>query len=199
MSHQKVFKQYEEWLKEHGDTPEGVGWTKGTETRFDTALDIITSPGSVLDLGCGTGHMLTYAKRTGRQITSYTGIDVNEAALTLAKQKHPDAVFLRGDILTDDLPVCDYAILNGVFTYKGAMTFDEMWGFLTAMTSKAFKSSTRGIAFNVQSTAVDWQQDRLFHCPVGPLTDFVTTLSRRYVIRHDYGLYEYFVYLLKSS
>ncbi|RBB95712.1 SAM-dependent methyltransferase, partial [Pseudomonas sp. MWU12-2115] len=47
------------------------------------------------------------------------------------------------------------------------------------------------------SKEVDWERDDLFHVPVTQLTHFLSReLSRHYVVRHDYGLYEYttFVY-----
>ena len=46
------------------------------------------------------------------------------------------------------------------------------------------------------SKQVDWERDDLFHLPLDLLADYLTrNLSRHFVIRNDYGLYEYTVYV----
>ena len=55
-----------------------------------------------------------------------------------------------------------------------------------------------GIAFNVMSKDVDWERDDLFHLPLSELSSFLSkNLTRRYIIRNDYGLYEYTTYVYK--
>ena len=45
---------------------------------------------------------------------------------------------------------------------------------------------------------VDWEKDFLFHLPLDTLAFFLTKeLTRNFIIRNDYGLYEYTVYLYK--
>ena len=61
-----------------------------------------------------------------------------------------------------------------------------------------FEKVDKGMAFNVMSKAVDWERDDLFHLSTDVLIDFmVKNLSRNFIIRNDYGLYEYTVYLYK--
>ncbi len=48
------------------------------------------------------------------------------------------------------------------------------------------------MAFNVMSTLVDWQRDDLFHLSFDTMAQYVSqALSRHFVVRHDYGAYEY--------
>ena len=50
------------------------------------------------------------------------------------------------------------------------------------------------------SSHVDWTRDDLFHWPLDDLMSFlVKDVSRHVVIRSDYGLYEYSVYIYKNS
>jgi hypothetical protein len=64
--------------------------------------------------------------------------------------------------------------------------------------SIAFAKARVGVAFNVMSTHVDWERDDLFHLPMDVLGSFLTkNLSRKFVIRSDYGLYEYTTYVYK--
>ena len=64
------------------------------------------------------------------------------------------------------------------------------------MLKKVFPLAKRGIAFNVMSKQVDWERNDLFHLSLDEMSSFVTKhLSRHFVVRNDYGLYEYTVYL----
>ena len=48
------------------------------------------------------------------------------------------------------------------------------------------------------SKNVDWERDDLFHLSHDLLSDFLCRkITRNYIIRNDYGLYEYTVYLFK--
>jgi hypothetical protein len=48
------------------------------------------------------------------------------------------------------------------------------------------------------SKNVEWERDDLFHLSHDLLTDFITKeLSRDYIIRADYQLYEYTTYIYK--
>jgi hypothetical protein len=48
------------------------------------------------------------------------------------------------------------------------------------------------------SKQVEWERDDLFHLPFDVMASFLAErLSRRFVIRHDYGLYEYTTYVYR--
>jgi hypothetical protein len=47
---------------------------------------------------------------------------------------------------------------------------------------------------------VDWQRDDLFHLPFDTLAAFLRTeVSRHFLFRADYGLYEYTVYVYREA
>jgi len=55
-----------------------------------------------------------------------------------------------------------------------------------------------GVAFNVMSKHVDWERDDLFHLPFDTLARYlIASLTRNFVIRSDYGLYEYTTYIYR--
>ena len=88
--------------------------------------------------------------------------------------------------------------MNGVFTEKRELSFDEMLGYFKLMLKTAFNKSSMGLAFNVMSKQVDWEREDLFHLPLDILADFlIKELSRSFIIRNDYGLYEYTTYVYK--
>ena len=89
--------------------------------------------------------------------------------------------------------------MNGVFTEKRKLSFDEIWDYFTKMIPVVFQKCNKGIAFNVMSKNVDWEREDLFHVGHDLLSDFLCkNISRDYIIRNDYGLYEYTVYVFKK-
>jgi hypothetical protein len=72
----------------------------------------------------------------------------------------------------------------------------EYW---CTLIQRVFRFARVGLAFNVTSKYVDWEREDLFHLPLEAMASLVTQhLSRNIVIRHDYGLYEYTVYVYRE-
>lgn len=193
----------EDCLREHGDTPAGVGWFDGEgDARYRAMLDVIRAPGeavTLLDFGCGTSLLYDYIRRNDLAWIAYSGLDLSPRALEIARQKFPNVSYLDVDVTDASataLPSFDYVVLNGPFTYKGGATQEEMFAHLKVLVRHAFALARKGLAFNVMSKQVDWERDDLFHLPVDTLLDFLSReVSRHVVIRHDYGLYEYTAYV----
>lgn len=191
-------------LEKYGDTFRGVGWTKKkeyAETRYKVMLEVIKpdvcAKASLLDFGCGASHLLEYILQRGLQNLDYSGLDLSEEFLGLSRSKFPHTTYYHLDLLDDhiELPNFDYVVLNGIFNYKGSLSFDEMLEYSQSILSKAFHKAKQGIAFNVMSKQVDWERDDLFHLSFDSLASFLTkNISRNFVFRHDYGLYEYTIY-----
>ena len=202
-------EHYENCFEEHGDNHLGVDWPseKDALTRYKVMLDLIKYDQSsrdcsnlpmLLDIGCGAGHFLSYLKSIKGDGVNYTGLDISEIFVKHCREKFPRYEFIMGDILSDDFVFAEheYALMNGVFTEKRGLTQEAMFSFFSKMIFKAFASAKRGIAFNVMSKNVDWERDDLFHLSLDRLTQYlVKNLSRHFVIRNDYGLYEYTVYV----
>jgi SAM-dependent methyltransferase len=203
-----IVAYYERCLEKYGDEFRGVGWTKSAEnadTRFRIMLEMIQdSPGrvSLLDFGCGAAHLYEYIQRVGLgDKIAYSGLDVSHKFLDLSRKKYPDVTFYEADLLAGemDFPSFDYVVMNGVFTMKGEMSYEQMLGYWEALTGLAFEKANIGLAFNVTSTEVDWERDDLFHLAFADLISFVGGLSRRFLVRHDYGLYEYTTYVYRDK
>jgi hypothetical protein len=88
--------------------------------------------------------------------------------------------------------------MNGVFTEKRELSFDEMLAYFKQLLKAVFNKTGIGLAFNVMSKQVDWEREDLFHLALDNLADFLTReLSRSFIIRNDYGLYEYTTYVYR--
>ena len=78
--------------------------------KFVRDLAISLRCGSVLEIGCGTGIDL----RLFPESFGVTGIDLNDTALKIAKEKQPGAEFKKGSIT--QIPFEDSAV-DFVFTH----------------------------------------------------------------------------------
>jgi hypothetical protein len=120
--------------------------------------------------------------------------------IELSRAKYPLIKYYHLDILCDPeaVPGFDYVVLNGVFNSKCRLSSEEMFAYVRAVLRAVFARARVGIAFNVMSKLVDWEREDLFHLPFDVLGRFLAAeLSRNFVIRHDYGLFEYTTYLYR--
>lgn len=199
-----IVEHYESCLERHGDTHLGVDWPKAedVDTRYRVMLDVVRQPPRqpvrLLDFGCGASHFYEYLQREGIRDIEYSGLDISERFVDLSRVKFPDVEYYCADILDDDveLPRFDYVVMNGVFTERIDLTFAEMLAYFKRVVRRVFALVDDGLAFNVMSKHVDWERDDLFHLPLDLLSEFLTReISRNFVVRHDYGLYEYTAYV----
>jgi SAM-dependent methyltransferase len=205
--YRSIVSHYEECLERHGDTHLGVDWPRkeDAETRYQVMLDLIKPSLPVdrvrlLDFGCGASHFYEHILARGVQNITYSGLDLSEKFIALSKSKFPSNAYYCLDLLDEsaEIPAFDYIVLNGVFTEKRSLRFDEMLSYFKQLVKKVFERATIGIAFNVMSKHVDWERDDLFHLPFDPLAQFLgKEVSRNFVFRNDYKLYEYTTYVYR--
>lgn len=204
--HQTIIDHYEACLARHGDSHLGVDWPnkQDAEKRYAVMLNVISEPRAgltLLDFGCGASHLYDFLRQSRFSDITYYGLDVSPAFYELSRNKYPENTYYCLDVVAEPekLPKFDYVVMNGVFTEKCDLEFDEMLAYFKQVLRAVFPKVRCGLAFNVMSKAVDWERDDLFHLPLDTLVDFLTKeLSRHFVIHNDYGLYEYTVYVYKE-
>lgn len=213
MSYCDIVSHYEKCFKIYGDNNRGVDWPneKDAITRYQVLLDVLkfdyrndceNTKKSILDFGCGLGHLYEYIKKNSVYV-SYTGLDLSPLFIEVCKQKYPEIEFIALDLLDhkerNTLIKYDYIVLNGVFTEKRELGYEEMFEYFKELLTEIWKYTNCGIAFNVMSKDVDWEREDLFHLSLSMLSNFLTKeISRNFIIRNDYGLYEYMVYVYKE-
>lgn len=206
MTYQSIVHHYETCLEQHGDTHLGVDWPRKEDAlrRYSVMLDLIREGNeevSLLDFGCGAAHLYQYIIDMGVKKIHYCGLDISDKFINLCIKKYPNISFYCLDILTSNssIPKFDYIVMNGVFTEKQSMSYEEMLLYFQSMLKRVFPYAKKGIAFNVMSKQVDWERNDLFHLPLDEMAAFITRhLGRHFVVRNDYGLYEYTVYLYRE-
>ncbi|MCX7664424.1 MAG: class I SAM-dependent methyltransferase [Gemmataceae bacterium] len=204
--HRLLVQHYEQCLAQYGDTHRGVDWPneKDAQTRYRIMQEVIraeTPNPTLLDFGCGAGHFYDYLVQQGQNQILYSGLDLSEKFIDLCRRKYPTITFYCCDFLEEGvtLPSFDYVVLNGVFTEKRELSFEEMWHYTQKLLKKVFAITQVGLAFNVMSKQVDWERADLFHLPLDTLAWFLKEhLTRNFIIRNDYGLYEYTTYVYRT-
>jgi SAM-dependent methyltransferase len=202
-----IVAHYESCLEQHGDSHLGVDWPnlQDAHTRYRVMLDLIR-PASIettrriLDFGCGTAHLLEYIRARQIRNIDYSGLDLSPKFVEVARGKFPSHTFYCGDLLetADLIPSFDYIVMNGVFTEKRDLPHGQMLSYFKRLVKAVWEKASQGIAFNVMSAHVDWQRDDLFHLPFDVLAAFLSTdLTRKFLFRNDYGLYEYTAYVYR--
>jgi SAM-dependent methyltransferase len=203
-----IVSHYESCLEKHGDTHLGVDWPNenDVDTRCKVMLEVIRPEAmgktGLLDFGCGTSYLFEYIVKNEIEGIEYAGLDLSPRFIKVSQSKFPMNQYYCLDILdgSSDIPSFDYIVLNGVFTEKRDLSFEEMFSFFKILLTKIFQKVNVGMAFNVMSKHVDWERDELFHLPFDALAAFLTSqVTRDFVIRNDYGLYEYTTYLYKPK
>lgn len=212
MDYKEIINHYEKCFKKFGDTARGVDWTKEDQVdiRYQVMLEITNfykkpydnkKKISILDFGCGLSHFYEYLNKNDLNHIDYTGLEISKIFFEESKKKYPKNIYIYGDILKDDNllnKTYDYIISNGVFTEKKNLTYDYMFDYLEKMIVSMFKSCTKGMAFNLMSKQVDWEVETLFHVPIDDIANLLTKkITRNFIVRNDYGLYEYTVYVYK--
>lgn len=220
-SPQAIAQYYDSHLAAHGDTAQGAGWPNEADrqTRFGVMRDLAgfgRPMTSVCDVACGTGAFLGYLQDQGRDQAmsqasfqgrgpeDYLGLDISGAAITTAQGKYGADLFRQVDLMASGAPAADlgpfdYVLANGLFTVKDVLSQDQMWDFMTGFLPRMWQMCRVGMAFNVMSAVVDWQRDDLFHVPSDLLLEFLYKMAgRRVVLRSDYDLYEYTVYVYRQ-
>jgi SAM-dependent methyltransferase len=124
--------------------PGSVAWSsrKSQYVRFDKLFEIgVNNSDTILDLGCGLGHMVDYLENINYPLENYRGVDINPNYVLYAIQRKPNVNFTTGEIfdITDRF---DYVIGSGVFTVL--MPIEEI--FLAI--DRSFDICNKGVAFN---------------------------------------------------
>jgi hypothetical protein len=204
--HQALVDHYAQCLQRYGDSHLGVDWPNAADaqTRYRVMLECIREPDealTMLDFGCGASHLLDFMHAHQLDRIAYSGLDAAPESIALSRQKYPDTPYYLMDVLDGDaaLPMFDYIVMNGVFTEKRDLSYGEMFNYFSQLLPLVFAKARRGIAFNVMAKAVDWERGDLFHVPTDDLIAFlVNHLSRQFVLRNDYGLYDYTTYVYRE-
>jgi SAM-dependent methyltransferase len=190
--------RYEKRYKEHGASCETLGWKdeESQRLRFKILSEIDNLNGAtLLDVGCAFGDLYRYL-RNNRIKVHYTGVDIFNDFVEIARKRYPDAIFMTKNIMTEKITQkYDYVFLSGVLNTKISNNYE----FAKAMMKKMYFYAKKGISANMLTDYVDFKEEDIFYYSPEKIFSFCKKLSRYVVLRHDYPLFEFTVYVYKRN
>ncbi|MCW2763667.1 MAG: uncharacterized protein JWR85_3868 [Marmoricola sp.] len=201
---QQVRDMYSSNLAKSGAVSTAVGWTtpESQALRFSKLTEVIErdgAPVSVNDYGCGYGAHLDYLLEQQQDVGAYNGYDLSGEMLESARQRHAGSriqLDWRQSAAIDTL--ADYTFVSGTFNVRFAASDEEWKRFIEDKLAEINEHSTRGFAFNLLSTYVDWKEPHLFYADPLFWFDFCKSrFSRKVALLHDYPLYEWTILVRK--
>jgi SAM-dependent methyltransferase len=164
----KIRDYYDEKLRKHGTTAQGVDW-KNLETQeirfsllnqlFDGEKDF-----EVNDLGCGYGAFAQYLEKTNSCFRKYYGYDISEEMIRQANSLLADSA--RCEFFVGGIPEKrQFTVSSGIFNVK-LDTPEEVWEkVIFELIEVMYKSSITGFAFNMLKPPTDeiYRRDHLYY------------------------------------
>lgn len=190
----KIIELYEGRLDKYGYNHKTIGWgdLESQQLRFEILSKIANlDNSSICDLGCGFGDLYKYLNNMYDKI-DYLGIDISEKLILEAKKQYPDVKFKVDDILEHKVSEkYDYVLSSGALTYKTEN--HEM--FIENMLKAMVNMANKGVAVNFLSSYVDYKLEKNFHFSPEAAFSMAKKIVKNVVIRHDYPLYEFTLYM----
>ena len=211
---EKIIAYYDQLFDQFGDHFSSVDWKSADSQtlRFEVLLDSFASlvPAgrkiSLLDVGCGLGHFLTFLEKTFEKHPihlDYHGVDLSKKFIQEAKKKHPNGAFYEGDVMEAPFrKPFDVVVASGIFN----VNVGDSSTYLQAALRKMFALSRFCVAVNFQSICgVEYfggeeklQKDRYSFYHPDEIVGFVRLITHSFVLRHDYLSHDFTVYLYKD-
>tara|TARA_X000000368_G_scaffold199442_1_gene157532 strand:+ start:21196 stop:21825 length:630 start_codon:yes stop_codon:yes gene_type:complete len=188
----KIYFLYQQLYEKYGISPEAVKARdlKQQLLRFEQLLACsdVEMDDSILDVGCGSGELLSYMRKIGLN-GEYCGVDFIKEFVEHGNnffKKDTASNFIQIDIENDDIPKSfDWVILSGVFNDLR----DDSEMFFYSTLDKMFKSSTKGIVFNSLTKYVDYEDNNLFYTyPDKVMRYCLENFSKYIVLKTNYQL-----------
>jgi len=145
----RIVDRHRDSLKRHGYHPNALYWSSREiqEIRFSVLAEIgIVAGDSVLDVGCGFGDFKGWFERRGEKL-DYTGIDLSPDLLAQGEKRHPDGLFIEGDLFDMDFAEksFDWVILSGALNEQ----LHDDGAYARRIIERMYVLCRKGVAFNL--------------------------------------------------
>lgn len=145
-----VRSHYEPRIDQFRDSHEILDWEsrESQHKRFEVLIDSVSLEGKrLLDVGCGAGDLSRILRERG-VTADYTGIDILEKMVSLARRSNPEATFVQGDLFSRspfDRKQFEVVYCSGLFNLK----MGDNHSFLRAAIPVFFEHAREHVVFNL--------------------------------------------------
>lgn len=197
----RIREHYRSLLAKHGDSAEAAQYSsrESQERRFRQLVRIgDLRDMRLLDFGSGSGHLATYLNAQGIEVR-YTGVDIVPELLEVGRAKHPAHRF--GQLADFAGERFDYVLVSGVYNNRRG----DNRRFWQQSVRELFALCDRGLAFNMMSKYVDYENPGLFYEQPEKAFAFVkkeltpyTNLVHDYLVKDDSIPFEFCIQALRT-
>lgn len=197
---------YKKNLAAHGLGAKGVGWKneEAQQVRFQQLIKVIYTPGpfSVNDLGCGTGHFLTFLLSNCESF-HYRGYDLMDEMIETARGEFKENASVRFHKINSarELKKADYTVASGIFNLRFSIPVADWKNYILETLNDMNTRSDKGFAFNALTSYSDeeFMKPELFYSDPLWLFDYCKKkFAKNVTLLHDYNQYD-FTILVKRN
>jgi cyclopropane fatty-acyl-phospholipid synthase-like methyltransferase len=196
---------YKQKFLEHGHNEAALGWSKGKQfVRFHTLTRAFNLKNkSILDIGCGFGDFVSFAKKHNLDYKNYHGIDLMSEFIEIAKSKH--GLDSRNKFEVKDANELvdsqfDYAIASGIFGRKLYESEKENYLHVEKMIATALSTVTESVAFDFISDKVEYRtSEKDFHANPGKIIEIAYKFSKNVVLDNSVMPFEFSLIINKDQ
>lgn len=190
-------KYYDNLIKKYKNSRKIAGW--GSKSSQEKRFQILTknleknSKFKLLDVGCGRGDLLSYIKKKKYKKIIYTGLDLNNNLIKIAKKKHKNKNFIFGDFINKRIKNYDVIFVSGLLNLK--VKNHSSW--LRKIIKRGIFKSNKLFIFNILSTYAPFKENRFFYADPLNLSKFIKKFTKKYIIDHTYFDHDFSIIIYK--
>lgn len=203
-SKKKIAKQYDELVKKYGDNIDALHTNNARynkehqDIKFQFVYDQLGNYDSLLDVGCGLGHLADFCKDRGWH-GKYTGIDLSGEMVDIVKKKLKTDKILKLDILEEKYED-KHDVVASISTLQEKPPFEESYSYLQNMIAKMFQIAKKCLVLDIFSNKFsDYENPNNLYVNPSVFLNDLYKLTNRLIILNHYNPYQLTVILYKKQ
>ncbi len=175
---------YNNSLKIHGFTPEGVYWNdKNSQYKRFSIITFLLNRFSkyknlkIADIGCGYAELLNYFILKNMKF-EYEGYDINKKMIEYCKEKFKNKNFY---LKSYPISQCDVSVMSGTYNYAVTEDIKSWESYVLDNLKDCYEKSKLGIIFNLQFEKKKAIRNYIYYTEI----DFMLNLLKKNFKRID--------------
>jgi SAM-dependent methyltransferase len=203
-SKKKIAKQYDELVEKHGFDRHSLHCDGARydvthqDFKFQFVMDQLAEKDSLLDVGCGLGHLADYCGMQGWK-GEYTGLDLSQKMVETTKKRLNMVNIFEKDILEGSYEK-KHDVVASIATLQERPQFQEPVIYLEEMINKMFEISTKAIVFDVFSNRfTDFENPNNLYVDPYLFIQTLCNITNNFIIFNHYNSYQMMIVMFKGQ